>query len=368
MTDSYTQQLEAKTAHLSACLAPFYNQPLQVFASPPEHYRMRAEFKIWQDFANQTCQYAMYEAGSNRQAYTLAQFAPASLIINQTMPKLLAAINQQPQLRHKLFQIEFLSSTQGELLASLIYHKSLDDQWQMLAQQLAQDLNIHLVGRSRGAKRIIGQDFVTQIFTVNGRDYIYRHSENAFTQPNGPVCAHMLNWADQQAQVIAAEYKNADNPCDLLELYCGSGNFTLPLARHFRKVLANEIAKISVADAHINIARNCIDNITIARMSSEELTQALNGSRQFRRLENVVLADYHFGCVFVDPPRAGLDDETLAFISQFANIIYISCNHQTLGENLLKLNTTHLITQAALFDQFPFTEHIEAGVVLKRRA
>ncbi|RYZ86388.1 MAG: tRNA (uridine(54)-C5)-methyltransferase TrmA, partial [Moraxellaceae bacterium] len=123
----------------------------------------------------------------------------------------------------------------------------------------------------------------------------------------------------------------------------------------------------SVADAQINMVYNNIENITLARMSSEELTQALNGVRAFRRLEGVTLGDYSFDCVFVDPPRAGLDAATLNFISQFPYIIYISCNHHTLSDNLLQLSQSHTVTDAALFDQFPFTDHIEVGVVLKRR-
>ncbi|HRH76274.1 MAG TPA: tRNA (uridine(54)-C5)-methyltransferase TrmA [Cellvibrionaceae bacterium] len=363
MTPAYQQQLDVKIAQLTAGLEPFTQAPIEVFASPEQHYRMRAEFKIWQDYTHNCCQYAMFEAGSNRKSYTLETFPAASKGINQVMPELIAAINRDECLRRKLFQIEFLSSTQGEVLASLIYHRPLDDAWQAAAHQVAQALNIHIVGRARGSKRVISQDYVLQTFSVNGRDYSYRHSENSFTQPNGPVCAQMLNWADQQARQIAE-----GNNCDLLELYCGNGNFTLPLSHHFRKVLANEIAKISLQDAQYNMAQNNIHTIQLARMSSEELTQALLGTREFRRLEGVNLRDYQFGCVFVDPPRAGLDGATLEFIRQFPFIIYISCNHHTLTANLAELDKTHQVEHAALFDQFPFTEHMEAGVVLKRRA
>ncbi len=363
MNSPYQQQLASKINQLTQQLEPFFQQSIEVFPSPEEHYRMRAEFKIWQDFDRGTCQYAMYEPGSNRTAYTLETFPAASAAINGAMPALMAAINGDEVLRRKLFQIEFLSSTQGEVLASLIYHRSLDDAWQVKAQALAQALNIHIIGRARGSKRVLSQDYVEQSFIINGREFTYRHSENSFTQPNGPVCAQMLNWADAKARQITHNQSS-----DLLELYCGNGNFTLPLAQHFNKVLANEIAKISTQDAKHNMARNQITNITLARMSSEELTQALSGAREFRRLEGINLRDYNFGCVFVDPPRAGLDAATLNFISQFPYIIYISCNHHTLGENLLQLHNTHRVLEAALFDQFPFTDHIEAGVVLQRRA
>ena len=100
-------------------------------------------------------------------------------------------------------------------------------------------------------------------------------------------------------------------------------------------------------------------------MSSEEIVQALNGEREFRRLANINLNDYNIKTVFVDPPRCGLDQESVNFVSQFDNIIYISCNPHTLKENLMSLPDFR-IKKLALFDQFPYTEHTETGVILTR--
>jgi tRNA (uracil-5-)-methyltransferase len=69
----------------------------------------------------------------------------------------------------------------------------------------------------------------------------------------------------------------------------------------------------------------------------------------------------------VDPPRAGLDNETLKLVAQFDTVIYISCNPDTLAANLEALDVTHEIKVCALFDQFPLTKHIESGVILRRR-
>ena len=154
----------------------------------------------------------------------------------------------------------------------------------------------------------------------------------------------------------------------LLELYCGNGNFTLPLSRCFRQVLATEISKTSVHAAEWSIAENGCDNIKIARLSAEELTEAMNGVREFRRLQEagINVADYDISTVFVDPPRAGIDDDTLNMLQGFERIIYISCNPLTLADNLNTLAQTHRIVKAAVFDQFPHTHHVEAGVLLER--
>jgi len=154
---------------------------------------------------------------------------------------------------------------------------------------------------------------------------------------------------------------------DLLELYCGNGNFSLALARNFNRVLATEIAKPSVAAAQYNIAANQIENVEIIRMAAEEFTQAMNGEREFNRLKGIDLNSYQCETVFVDPPRSGLDNATLSMVQAYPRILYISCNPTTLCENLDTLSQTHQIERLALFDQFPYTHHMECGVLLTRR-
>merc|ERR1712217_153613 len=96
---------------------------------------------------------------------------------------------------------------------------------------------------------------------------------------------------------------------DLLELYCGNGNFAIALASCFRRVLATELVKTLVDAARQNATDNGIHNVAVARVSSEELAQALEGSRTFQRLAHVDLSSYRLGTVLVDPPRAGLGAE-----------------------------------------------------------
>ncbi len=102
-------------------------------------------------------------------------------------------------------------------------------------------------------------------------------------------------------------------------------------------------------------------------MSSEEFTQALNGDRPFRRLADIDLQGYDFSTIFVDPPRAGLDSETEKLVCRFDNILYISCNPETLANNLSQITKTHSIESVAVFDQFPWTDHLESGVLLRRK-
>ena len=119
--------------------------------------------------------------------------------------------------------------------------------------------------------------------------------------------------------------------------------------------------------ARHNRAANQVDNLTLVRMSSEEFSQAYQGVRPFRRLAETPLEHFRLNTLLVDPPRAGLDSGTLALAKQFDRIIYISCNPNTLLNNLAQLQPSHRVHKLAFFDQFPYTDHLECGVILQHR-
>ena len=359
MTSSYQQQLDAKTARITSQFAEYSPPALEVFASAEQNFRMRAEFRIWH--TENDMFYAMFERNEDqqKQVVRIDEFPIADQSINALMPKLLDALKADPALSKRLFEVHFLATLKGEMLVSLVYRCPLDAAWETAAKALSEQLNIKIYGRSRGQKLILTDDYVVEELQVFDRTYKYKQIESSFTQPNAKVCQKMLEWACNAAQ---------QSDKDLLELYCGNGNFTLPLSTRFKRVLATELAKSSVYAAQWNIEQNGIDNIQVARLSAEEFTQAYNGEREFRRLQEagIDLAGYDFDTVFVDPPRAGIDDETLKLLQRFQRIIYISCNPDTLHDNLKTLAQTHKITRFALFDQFPYTHHVESGVLLEK--
>ncbi len=353
--DQYQQQLNAKQKRISKQFAPFSPPPLDVHHSPSLHFRVRAEFKVWHQ--GDESFFAMFKPEKPKSPIRVDQFPIGSERINQLMTALIAEIQQSPLLRHKLFQVEFLTTLSGEALVSLIYHKQLAADWQQYAETLQNKLAIKIIGRSRKQKIVLSDDYVTEALSVAGKSYQFQQVENSFTQPNAVVNQKMLSWALEHSANIGG---------DLAELYCGNGNFTAVLAQNFDKVLATEISKTSVKSAHHNFYLNNIDNVTVVRMSSEEFSSALNGEREFRRLKNIDLALYNFSTILIDPPRAGLDSQTEQLVSRFDNILYISCNPDTLFNNLKQICKTHRIEQFAIFDQFPYTNHVECGVMLRK--
>lgn len=359
----YQQQLEEKQQRLTQMFSPYDVPELEMFESPEQHYRMRAEFRVWHE--GEDLYYIMFNQ-ETREKYRVDQFPAASKLINELMPVLMEKMQHNDTLRRKLFQVDFLSTLSGEVLVSLLYHRPLDDAWTEEAKVLKQELiqmgfNLNLIGRARKMKIVLDRDYVVEKLNVHGETYIYQQVENSFTQPNGTVAQKMLEWAVDCTR---------DSSGDLLELYCGNGNFSLALAQNFERVLATELAKPSVESAQYNIAANQIENVQIIRMSAEEFTEAMEGKREFRRLkqQNVDLKTYNCNTIFVDPPRAGMDEGTCRMVQGYDRILYISCNPETLQQNLDILSETHKVTRFALFDQFPYTHHMEAGVLLERKS
>ncbi len=353
----YQEQSAQKKERVAGLLSPFYNGEMEVFDSPDSHYRARSEFRIWHE--GDRCDYAMGNI-EKKGAVTIEECPKVIVPIEKRMWKLLEKINASPEvLKQRLFAVEFLATTTDECLITMLYHRKLDDAWSAEAKLLEEELQCRIMGRSRKQKVILSEEFVTEKLEIDGRSFTYVQYESGFTQPNPTVNVKMIEWAVRQAKKVGHG--------DFLESYCGLGNFTLPLSHYFDKVLATEISKRSIHAALENCRLNGIDNITFARLASEEMTEALNGVREFSRLKGIDLGSYDFSTVLVDPPRAGLDEGTIELISNIDNIIYISCNPETLARDLETLTLTHKVMEAAMYDQFPHTEHVESGVFLVRK-
>ena len=351
----YEAQLARKRARIEAMFAPYYDGEYFVARSRESGYRARAEFKVWH--VGDAMHLAMNAAERDEKVVLLQECPMVDPAIATLMEPLRDAIENDETLRRKLFGIDFLHAQSGTVV-SLLYHRKLDETWRTAAEALAARFSIGIIGRSRKQKEVVGSDYVIESLDVAGRTYRFKQVENSFTQPNPGVNAQMIGWALEQCEELGG---------DLLELYCGAGNFTIPFASKFDRILATEISKTSIAAAKENMRLNGTENIDFVRMSAEEFVQALDGVRPFRRMRHIDLASYRLQTIFVDPPRAGLDEASCDFAARFEHVLYISCNPQTLLRDIERLSSTHRVEAMAMFDQFPYTAHIEMGVRLSRK-
>ena len=360
----YEQALKSKVNFNKQLLANLLGgTPVPVFKSLHRHYRNRVEFKVWH--TGDKCRYAVTNPETRDLIY-IDQFIPATENINAVMPQILYIINHIEMLKTKLFAVEFYESTEGKVLVTLIYHKQIGDTWAIDAQvaeaklKSITNIEVAIIGRSKGVLKIVSKNYVINKITLAGKTTDYMHIENTFVQPNSYINNDMLWWVYKNT----ARADGKVNDYDLLELYCGSGNFTLQLARNFRKVLATEVNRQSIQSLKWNCENNKVTNIDMLKMPAEAVAECLDKVRAFTRAKHLDLDSYNFKTILVDPPRAGIDEKTLKFISKFEQIIYISCNPETLKQNLEFLGKNYKLQDVAFFDQFPYTDHLEVGVIL----
>ena len=325
-------------------LAPHTDLKPIIHTSPASGYRARSEFGISKD------SYTMIEDGQ-KVCMSVSDLPHSS--IQEIMTLLLPRIQSSEAIKKKLFQINFRTSGQ-KILATLIYHKPLEDDWQSEALAIQNSINnLSIVGRSKKQKVLIGDEDLEVTCNFDDSSFKILQNDLVFFQPNYYLYPLMISFITRQLK----------DPKDLLELYCGCGGFTLPLASKFNKVFATENNRHSIRLLKESIELNNLSNIETARLSDDETASALANERPFRRLENIDMHSYEFSHILVDPPRAGLSDETISLSKQFKNMIYISCNPETFLRDIVKLGRK--IESIAIFDQFANTKHLEVICFLK---
>lgn len=170
-----------------------------------------------------------------------------------------------------------------------------------------------------------------------------------FTQVNGDINRAMVERA-----VALLDPQPHER---VLDLFCGLGNFTLPIARRAGEVVGVEGDKALVERAGDNARRNGLDN---ARFYAADLAG---------ELEQAPWWEGGFAKVLLDPPRSGAQ-ETLAHIARLGvrRIVYVSCNPATLARDagLLVNEYGYRLERAGAMDMFPHTAHVESIAVFMR--
>ena len=326
-------------------LQEHYKNNIVINLSPCNGYRSRVEFGYKNNF------YTMYDLDGD--IVYLDRFNVARPSINTIMPLLLSNINKSPILKDKLFQVNFRTNNENRILTSMIYHKKLDREIKDEAIILSNKLHIDINLRSRKDIFSTGDKLLKD--KLKNRNINLYQTDQSFYQPNH---FHMPKMVQKASDFIK-------EPKDLLELYCGSGTFTLPLARIFRNVIATENNRQSIKCLNKSINEHSIKNVFHFRLSAEEVADALEG-RIFKRMGKTNIKDFNFSHILVDPPRSGLTEDVINLLNKFQNIIYISCNQHTYARDLDLLNN-FTISHIEFFDQFPNTNHLEIVSLLTKK-
>jgi 23S rRNA (uracil1939-C5)-methyltransferase len=174
-------------------------------------------------------------------------------------------------------------------------------------------------------------------------DETYSYNAEAFFQVNQGVLIELLEFAlDDLSGEVA------------LDLYCGVGLFTLPLARRFKKVIGIESNSVATRFARRNLQQANLPNGNIVTSTLTDWIRS--GSKRDR-----------VGFVLLDPPRAGAESAVIQGILQLKpkRICYVSCDPATLARDVKKLIAGGFVLRSISgFDMFPQTHHVETVVHL----
>jgi 23S rRNA (uracil1939-C5)-methyltransferase len=201
-------------------------------------------------------------------------------------------------------------------------------------------------GEGQGEGRSIagGSSAVCEItHTINGEKY--RLNAASFFQANHELAPSLIDSA------IGAE-----NGQTAIELYCGVGLFTLPLARRFEKVVGVEGDTPATEFARQNLAEANLMNVEI--VNADVAVWLENPASSYPDVVDLLL---------LDPPRTGAESRVISGILRLKpkRICYVSCDPATLARDLKKLIAGgYSINRLAAFDMFPQTHHVETVVHL----
>ncbi len=157
----------------------------------------------------------------------------------------------------------------------------------------------------------------------------------------------------------------------VLDLYCGIGAFSLPIARRVKKLLGVEVLPAAVEEARYNAGVNKITNaefiaapVETREKQSWEAPESDKEESAGKQGENV------WDVIVIDPPRAGLHPKALAKVQAIAppKIVYVSCNPSTLARDagILVEENGYVAKRLRVFDIFPQTPHLESVLLLEK--
>lgn len=302
---NYEAQLNAKIGIIKDCLKRIGKldfQNIKIIGSPKEFgYRARAA----------------WHADTRSRKVGYFRRASHSIIDVETCPIL----------------TDELQNTLEELRGTIEWESFWSEKIEIEAANVGEDVSVYSSELIEPTQELM--------FAVLGEKYFY--DATAFFQGNPFLIESLIDTALRDASGKFA-----------LDLYCGVGLFTLPLARKFEKVVGIESGEKAVEFARKNIEHARIEN---AEVFAENVGEWL--------AENDAKPDF----ILLDPPRVGTEKEVIEHILRIApnKIAYVSCEPSTLSRDLRILcENVYEIQSITAIDLFPQTHHIETIVRLKK--
>lgn len=254
-------------------------------------------------------------------------------------------------IKDKIPQIEVAIGDEDCVLAIRVLEPPTDEDKNRM-RAFAQSAKIALYLQPKGPDSIVPlwpENPVLPTYALPDQDIVFRFRPAMFTQVNTEINRKMVN------RVMDALDLSEDD-C-VLDLFCGLGNFTLPMARKAGKVVGVEADQPLINHAKANARLNGIENV---EYHAADLTRDLGDMPWVNRTYNKIL---------LDPSRAGAT-EVLHWFPKWnpQRIVYVSCNPSTLARDagILVHDLGYRLIRAGVMDMFPQTSHVESIALFEK--
>jgi 23S rRNA (uracil1939-C5)-methyltransferase len=353
---SYACELAAKQKILQDTLARIGKLAPDTYACPPpipspRPYGYRCRIRL-QGLTRRRTDLGFFRAQS-KEVIPIGRCELAPEFLNETLKKLLAFLNSLDHLM-TFAEVQILvSPVQQEATLSFSSAQRMEDDIQ---KDFLRALKAHI-------PEVYGVSFETatdgepetQHFGNCCLEFHYSFSTASREQPVSVryrTRIHTFSQVnpEQNQNLLKTIYEWAEPTEDkvVLDLFCGAGNLSLPLARHSRKVIGLESSPLAVDDARSNAALNELGNCDF-RLAN--VYEGLDGLKEEGGVDILI----------VDPPRKGAKEcigEMVAL--RPSKILYVSCDPTTLARDLTLLAyAKYQLKRIQLLDMFPQTYHVE---------
>ncbi len=313
-----------------------------IIAAEPWGYRRRARLSLNYQPKTQQLQMGFRKANSSDivDVVQCPVLVPQLEALLPAVRECLTGLKSQRQLGH----VELVQADNGPLM--VLRHTAVlpaADKEKLERFSQTHGLSLYLAPQSEILEHIHGDE---PWYTSDGLRLVF--SPRDFIQVNDGVNQQMvrtaLAWLDIQPQ---------DR---VLDLFCGMGNFTLPLAKLAASVVGVEGVPALVEKGRENASLNGLQNVTFFHENLEE-----DVTRQ-------AWAKHGFDKILLDPARAGASG-VMAHIIKLApqRVVYVSCNPATLARDSdALLQAGYRMQRLAMLDMFPHTGHLESIVLFER--
>ncbi|NOT13467.1 MAG: 23S rRNA (uracil(1939)-C(5))-methyltransferase RlmD [Methylococcaceae bacterium] len=283
----------------------------------------------------------------------LAEMDSCLIMDPQVGTKLIALGNMIASLtiRDKIPQIEVaIGDEQCVLSVRVMEPPTNEDQENM--RRFGQEHNMTLCLQTKGPGTITplaGEPEIIPTYALPDQNIEFKFRPAMFTQVNYEINRQMINRV-----LETLDLQTSDN---VLDLFCGLGNFTLPMAKYAGNVVGIEGDQPLVAHARENARHNGITNVEFhAADLSKDISYYPWAQQKYHK-------------ILLDPSRAGAS-EILHHLKtwQPQRIVYVSCNPSTLARDagILVNELGYRLIKAGVMDMFPQTAHVESMALFEK--